>query len=423
VNFDVFISYSSKDKTVADAVCARLESAAIRCWIAPRDVVPGTSYGEGIIDAIHAAKIMVLVFSSSANSSGHIPKEVERAVSNGLTILPFRIENVPPGKSLDYFIGSVHWLDAMTPPMEKHLDDLAATVHKLLPTEPRDQVVPGTEPSWASQRNAPSISSTTSREAVAHSATNKQTAASSKPIWIALVAVAVLSCLVLAVMVYRGGGNPLQPTANVPNAPVAPNVVTPPPSVPTPASDSMSVADLVKKKLAEAAKLIADEPIVGCYQWFNNAPVVIHADGTMVGGPFTGHWRLMTASETQRTYTFTWPEATDTVTIAPDQQSLSGGNQYGYPTSGTRIAGNYGLTGAWRWPNGVPVTVLPNGTFTAATFHGRWKATDAAHGIYTLTWPNPVDSVTLSTDGSRIFGANQYGVAISGVRTKPCSEN
>jgi hypothetical protein len=423
VNFDVFISYSSKDKTVADAVCARLESAAIRCWIAPRDVVPGTSYGEGIIDAIHAAKIMVLVFSSSANSSGHIPKEVERAVSNGLTILPFRIENVPPGKSLDYFIGSVHWLDAMTPPMEKHLDDLAATVHKLLPTEPRDQVIPGTEPSWASQRNAPSISSTTSRETVAHSATNRQTAASSKPIWIALVAIAVLSCLVLAVKVYRGGGNPPQPAANVPNAPVAPNVVTPPPSVPTPASDSMPVADLVKKKLAEAAKLIADEPIVGCYQWFNDAPVVIHADGTMVGGPFKGHWRLMTASETQRTYTFTWPEATDTVTIAPDQQSLSGGNQYGYPTSGTRIAGNYGLTGAWRWPNGVPVTVLPNGTFTAATFHGRWKATDAAHGIYTLTWPNPVDSVTLSTDGSRIFGANQYGVAISGVRTKPCSEN
>ncbi len=131
--FDVFISYASKDKMVADAVCARLEAAGIRCWIAPRDIVAGTSYGEAIIDAIHGAKVMVLVFSSSANASGHIPKEVERAVSNGVAILPFRIEDVAPGKSLDYFIGSVHWLDAMTPPMEKHLDDLAATVHKLIP--------------------------------------------------------------------------------------------------------------------------------------------------------------------------------------------------------------------------------------------------------------------------------------------------
>src|SRR5271167_672281 len=138
VSFDVFISYASKDKIVADAVCARLESAGIRCWIAPRDILPGTSYGEAIIDAIHGAKAMILVFSSSANASAHIPKEVERAVSRGLTIIPFRIEDVAPGKSLDYFIGSVHWLDAMTPPMEKHVDELASTVHKLFP----DKAVP-----------------------------------------------------------------------------------------------------------------------------------------------------------------------------------------------------------------------------------------------------------------------------------------
>jgi hypothetical protein len=135
VSFDVFISYASKDKIVADAVCARLEAAGIRCWIAPRDIVAGTSYGEAIIDAIRRAKVMVLVFSSSANASGHILKEVERAVSSGVAILPFRIEDVAPGKSLDYFIGSVHWLDAMTPPMEKHLDSLAATAHKLIPAK------------------------------------------------------------------------------------------------------------------------------------------------------------------------------------------------------------------------------------------------------------------------------------------------
>ena len=88
---------------------------------------------QAIIDAIHAARVMILVFSSHANTSGQVPKEVERAVSNGLPIIPFRIEDVAPGKSLDYFIGSVHWLDAMTPPMEQHLDALAATVRKLVP--------------------------------------------------------------------------------------------------------------------------------------------------------------------------------------------------------------------------------------------------------------------------------------------------
>jgi hypothetical protein len=129
---DVFISYASEDKTVADAVCAMLESHRVRCWIAPRDVLPGVSYGEAIIDAIRGCRVMVLVFSSKANTSPHIPKEVERAVSAGAAVLPFRIEDVMPAKSLDYFIGSVHWLDALTPPLEHHIERLAQNVQTLL---------------------------------------------------------------------------------------------------------------------------------------------------------------------------------------------------------------------------------------------------------------------------------------------------
>ncbi len=111
---DVFISHSSKDKTVADAVCAKLEANGIRCWIAPRDVVPSAEYGESIIDAIVQSRIMVLVFSAEANASSQIRREVERAVNHSVAILPFRIENVLPARSLEYFIGNVHWLDAFS---------------------------------------------------------------------------------------------------------------------------------------------------------------------------------------------------------------------------------------------------------------------------------------------------------------------
>ncbi len=130
---DAFISCSSKDKTIADMVCARLESRGIRCWIAPRDVRPGRAYGEEIIDAIHECKVLVLVLSANANMSPHIPKEIERAVSRGIPIIPLRIEDVTPAKSLDYFISSVHWLDAMTPPLEEHLESLATTILAILP--------------------------------------------------------------------------------------------------------------------------------------------------------------------------------------------------------------------------------------------------------------------------------------------------
>jgi hypothetical protein len=151
---DVFISHSAKDKTTADAVCAMLESSGIRCWIAPRDVTPGMEYGECIIEAIEECRIMVLVFTTNANDSPQIRREVERAVNHGVTILPVRIEDVLPGRALEYFIGNVHWLDALTPPLESHLKNLAGTVRILL-ARMQPHITPRPEPSAVPQPISP----------------------------------------------------------------------------------------------------------------------------------------------------------------------------------------------------------------------------------------------------------------------------
>ena len=129
--FDTFISYSSKDKTAADAACAVLEQAGIRCWIAPRDIRPGQEYGHSIIEAIDQCRVMVLIFSANANDSRQIHREIERAVSKGVPIIPLRIEEVVPTGSMEYFLGAIHWLDALTP-LEKHLQQLAEAVKALL---------------------------------------------------------------------------------------------------------------------------------------------------------------------------------------------------------------------------------------------------------------------------------------------------
>ena len=393
--FDVFVSHSSKDRLVANAVCARLESAGIRCWIAPRDIVAGTSYGESIIEAIHSVKVMVLVLSANANSSGHIPKEVERAVSNGVAILPFRIEDVPPGKSLDYFIGSVHWLDAMTPPLEKHLDELVETVQKLI-MPPIGATASQGPPPTGLPKSAPA--SPTAFQHATSAATGS--AAPSRKLWIGIVAAIVVAAVALGIVFFR----PKPPgVANVNPSPNPP-VVTPNPG-PAPGPSPIAAGD----------------PIVGCYHWFNNGTVFIQSNGIVLGGPFTGHWRLVNAA--QRKYTFTWPAAIDTVTIKSDQRSLSGSNQYGFPIAATRTTGALGIIGTWTMSNNVPLVVSANGAFSAGTFSGTWQTVDASRGIYTLTWPAPVDSVTLSADDQTISGANQYGVATSGTRVEPCNVN
>lgn len=132
---DVFISYSSRNKPVADAVCAGLEADGIRCWIAPRDVLPGQNYGESIVHAIAACKVMVLVFSEATNVSQAVIREAERAMHNSKPIIPFRIEDVPMSPGLEFFLASCHWLDAMTPPLDSHIDSLALSVKRLMGEE------------------------------------------------------------------------------------------------------------------------------------------------------------------------------------------------------------------------------------------------------------------------------------------------
>jgi hypothetical protein len=132
VAHDAFISYSSLDRTVADAAVSVLEQRRIRCWIAPRDVTPGLDWSEEIVEAIERATVMVLILSANANDSPQIKREVERAVHRGIPIIPFRIEDVPLSKALEFFISSPHWLDAITPPLEEHLQYLADTVQLLL---------------------------------------------------------------------------------------------------------------------------------------------------------------------------------------------------------------------------------------------------------------------------------------------------
>jgi hypothetical protein len=129
---DVFISYAQKDKPIADAVCARMESRNIRCWIAPRDINPGKNFPEAIIEGIEEGKVLVVIFSSAANTSPHVTRELTHAVNKGRIIIPFRIEDVPPSKSMEYLIGVPHWLDAVTPPMEQHIDRLIETVEHII---------------------------------------------------------------------------------------------------------------------------------------------------------------------------------------------------------------------------------------------------------------------------------------------------
>jgi hypothetical protein len=115
---DVFLSYSSEDRFAADEVRDALERNGVRVRMAPSDVRPDMNWGSSINDAIHGARVMVLVFSGAAIASPRIELEVERAINKGLPVIPFRIEDIQPSKG-----------------MGQHLERLARVVKRVIETK------------------------------------------------------------------------------------------------------------------------------------------------------------------------------------------------------------------------------------------------------------------------------------------------
>lgn len=120
-----FISYSSKDKNIADNLCAKLESRGIKVWYAPRDIVSG-DYAGAIVDGITRCTQFIVILSQNSVKSNHVLNEIDLAFSQiprGVKFLPLKIDEEELGPSFLYYLSRQHWMDAHIPPLEKRLEE------------------------------------------------------------------------------------------------------------------------------------------------------------------------------------------------------------------------------------------------------------------------------------------------------------
>ena len=128
----VFISHSSKDHKVATAVCAALESRGHSCWMSSRDIRPGENFQGSIVRAIREAGVMVLVFSSNANNSDEIKKEMALASQSRKMVIPVRAEDVTPSEDFTYELATRQWID-MFIDWEKAIEKLSLQIETAIP--------------------------------------------------------------------------------------------------------------------------------------------------------------------------------------------------------------------------------------------------------------------------------------------------
>jgi len=99
--------------------------------MAPRDLAPGEHFAAAVSEAIEGSRVVVLVLSTRSNASAQVCREVARASEARIPILCLRVEDVQPSKDLSYFLGITRSVDALTPHLENHLEELAAVIAKL----------------------------------------------------------------------------------------------------------------------------------------------------------------------------------------------------------------------------------------------------------------------------------------------------
>ena len=202
----VFVSHSHQDAPAAELIVQALEKRGVTCWMAPRDVAPGGSYAESILNAIESASCFVLIYSQHSNVSSHVLREVERALKFELNIVPIRFDDSAPSKSLDYLLATVHWLaiapDSRDRSIVKAAEQIAAALAKSRSTPP------GAEPvrAPASQPTAMAPVATRSKRPL---------------VWIAILLVIVASLIYW--LVSKNSAPALSPKTSAASTTVAPD--------------------------------------------------------------------------------------------------------------------------------------------------------------------------------------------------------
>lgn len=119
-----FISYSTKDKNVADNLCAKLERKGVKVWYAPRNTEG--PYAASIVKAIKSSDYFIVIISKNSLKSEHVLNEIDVACNrlpDKIKFKPLRINDVALNEAFEYYLSRHHWMDAVVPPLEKRLEE------------------------------------------------------------------------------------------------------------------------------------------------------------------------------------------------------------------------------------------------------------------------------------------------------------
>lgn len=111
----VFISYSSKQEAIAQAIHDAIEQQHIACWMAPNSIPAGSSYQSMIPIALQQVDVVLLILTPDAEKSRWVQKEIGSAIGAGKKLLPYQLERGDLSQEFRFLLDGEQILYCETP--------------------------------------------------------------------------------------------------------------------------------------------------------------------------------------------------------------------------------------------------------------------------------------------------------------------
>ena len=131
IKYDVFVSYSRKDKKTVMDFCEELTKAGISFWLDKNGISNGEQFKSVIVKAIEESAVFVFCSTVNSNASDWTAKEIGIAVARGKHIIPVKFDSSPYNKSVEFDLVNIDFVNCVSKSeKDKAMPKLIATIQE-----------------------------------------------------------------------------------------------------------------------------------------------------------------------------------------------------------------------------------------------------------------------------------------------------
>lgn len=140
-SYDIFISYSNKDRQIVHKYAKFLEDYGYKVWYDVKGLYGGAKFAGVIADAIEASKLFVFFSSENSNKSEWTKGEIFLAQKFGKQILPVRLDDSDYEKSVMIVLLPLQYIVCKNGVSPGALDELQNAINKFIGEPPKRKEV------------------------------------------------------------------------------------------------------------------------------------------------------------------------------------------------------------------------------------------------------------------------------------------